>query len=54
MLKTVTVLGVYYWASSALRRNGYTDRGTSTCVSRKSPPSDLWLVGCNPAVIRKE
>ena len=43
----VTVLGVYYWASSALCRNGYSDRGTLTCALRKSPPSNIWLV--NPS-----
>ena len=28
-----------------LRRNGYIERGTSTCASRKSPPSVRPLVG---------
>ena len=44
-INPVTVLGVYYWASSALRRNGYTDWGTPTCASRTSPPSVRSLVG---------
>ena len=34
-----------------LRRNGYIERGTSTCASRKSPPSVRplvgWLVGAS-------
>jgi hypothetical protein len=37
----VTVLGVCYRAQ--LSENGYTDGGTSTWASRRSPPSDLWF-----------
>jgi hypothetical protein len=32
------------------RRNGYSDKGTSTCASRKSPPLVSSLVGWQPAV----